>query len=764
MSKFRKTSFNERWLLDSEYSSWLKPVEKDPFSAFCSLCKTTFCLSNMGKRAVRSHMAGVKHKRAVCSVSNIGVKAYFKLSVPCETEKVVAEPSTSSDKSASSCTIGSFQASTDATIQKSTPSCMKLSKMESFVVKDEITKAEIIWCINTVMQHFSLRGSENSVSLFSEMFPDSVIASKMQLHKTKIAYTILYGLAPYFRTKLYDMCNKCSHFVVGFDESLNKVTQKGQMDLTIRFWNEENSEVSTRYLGSVFLGHSTAVDLLNGFLSGLDQLDINKLLQVSLDGPNVNKKFIQDLKSFLAEEPGRPIILNIGSCGLHTLHNSFKAGIKAAGWDLVEFLRAVYYLFRHVPARRADYVRYTKTELFPMKYCAIRWLENFKVAERALQILPHIEKYVECASKEHTAPSCNSFKIVSRCIKDKLLKAKLAFFMSLAAALEPFLRKFQADIPLAPFLYESLLLVIRDTMVRFVKPEALASVQNITKIDLQKKENLLVAKSVNLGFATKAALNSARGVSDKDVLEFHMDCRNAMQALCSKMIEKSPLAYKLTKGISFLDPKIAMQPSIRDSRLSLTLSCLVENNWVSGVKADTIERQFKNVCSSPPFNTNLQEFSQNNCRLDELWMQMIKQTSPVPAELESFLKMLLILSHGNAALERGFSINKHILVENLLEESLIAQRLIFDAVTAAGGQQKVIISRSLIHSARNAHDRYSEALKKKVLALNDEDKTKKEKRKLALQVEELKQKKKKIMEEACRAVSAVEDEMKNLQK
>ncbi|KAJ8878885.1 hypothetical protein PR048_019484 [Dryococelus australis] len=114
-------------------------------------------------------------------------------------------------------------------------------------------------------------------------------------------------------------------------------------------------------------------------------------------------------------------------------------------------------------------------------------------------------------------------------------------------------------------------------MVRFVKLEALASVQNITKIDLQKKENL-PAVSVNLGFATKAALNSARSVTEKDVLEFRVDCRNAMQALCCKMVEKSPLAYKLTKGILFLHPKIAMQPCIHDSRLSLTLSSLMENN------------------------------------------------------------------------------------------------------------------------------------------------------------------------------------------
>ncbi|KAJ8868720.1 hypothetical protein PR048_030259 [Dryococelus australis] len=56
------------------------------------------------------------------------------------------------------------------------------------------------------------------------------------------------------------------------------------------------------------------------------------------------------------------------------------------------------------------------------------------------------------------------------------------------------------------------------------------------------------------------------------------------------------------------------------------------------------------------------------------------------------------------------------------------------------------------------------SLVEKTLSLNAEENAKKEKRKLALQVEELKQNNKKIIEEACRAVSAIDDGMKNLQK
>ena len=44
--------------------------------------------------------------------------------------------------------------------------------------------------------------------------------------------------------------------------------------------------------------------------------------------------------------------------------------------------------------------------------------------------------------------------------------------------------------------------------------------------------------------------------------------------------------------------------------------------------------------------------------------------------LQKLLKMLLILSHGQATIERGFSVNGKFLIENLHTESLIAQRRI----------------------------------------------------------------------------------------
>ena len=74
---------------------------------------------------------------------------------------------------------------------------------------------------------------------------------------------------------------ECEDIVVCFDEALNKVVQKGQMDLFIRYYVNVN-RVCTRYYNSVFLGQSTSVDLLDSFNTGLAPLPRKNILQVSM--------------------------------------------------------------------------------------------------------------------------------------------------------------------------------------------------------------------------------------------------------------------------------------------------------------------------------------------------------------------------------------------------------------------------------------------------------------------------------------------------
>ena len=69
------------------------------------------------------------------------------------------------------------------------------------------------------------------------------------------------------------------------------------MNLAVRYWDVSRSRTVDRYFGSEFLGHATAENLLESFIKATCQLDANKMLQVSMDGPSVNHKFLRLLKA-----------------------------------------------------------------------------------------------------------------------------------------------------------------------------------------------------------------------------------------------------------------------------------------------------------------------------------------------------------------------------------------------------------------------------------------------------------------------------------
>lgn len=126
-------------------------------------------------------------------------------------------------------------------------------------------------------------------------------------------------------------------------------------------------------------------------------------------------------------------LLNVGSCGLHTVHNSFKSGAEAAGWRIGSVLSALYYMFKDSPARCEDYSKISGCAQFPLKFVYHRWLENAAVSGRAIEVWPHIVSFVESAlNKKITRPTNSSFDVLVEAVRDKCIIPKLYFFKSIA--------------------------------------------------------------------------------------------------------------------------------------------------------------------------------------------------------------------------------------------------------------------------------------------------------------------------------------------
>ena len=172
--------------------------------------------------------------------------------------------------------------------------------------------------------------------------------------RAKCGYLVTHGLAPHFKKLLVEDLNKLDNFVRLFDESYNKIVKKDQMDLRIRFWNEESNTICTRYHTSEFMGKAAAPDILNMFESCMTGLNDEKMLQVSMDGPNVNKAFLSVLNE-KHQTNESSMFIDIGTCGVHTINRSLQTGAKATDWNLKKILSSMYQIFHESPSRTSDY-------------------------------------------------------------------------------------------------------------------------------------------------------------------------------------------------------------------------------------------------------------------------------------------------------------------------------------------------------------------------------------------------------------------------
>lgn len=756
-----KCSFNDNWLQHDDsknWKLWLRPIESNKFKARCILCKCDFDVRASGISCVKTHERGKRHLELVHSLVS-GQQSKLPFAV---LKAVPVQSQVSSEKNLN--TGNELPSLAPATTSRtSVEESSKTNSLKHFLVTDEVIKSEIIWAMNKVMSHSSVRSSGNTTDIFQIMFPDSMIAKKMQLHKDKMSYIITYGLGPHFQNLLANKVREVGFFCVSYDESLNKVVQKGQMDLVVRFWDEENQSVSTRYLTSVFLNSATSSDLQSSFLEGVKGLNLSpkNIIQISMDGPNVNLKMLHDLQAFLInEEDNQPQMFYCGTCSLHVVNGALKTAHNKSGWNVYEFLRVIWYFMKDFPSRRATFSNITGFSKFPLKFCSIRWVGNIEVMKRALELIPHLKKYVSEVHKK--PPETRNFEKIKCHLEDKFLCAKLEFLISLSIELEEFLTKYQSNDSLFPFLYKDLLSLMHSIASRFIKKTVMEMVTNSSKllaIDVTKACNHKKSHYVDIGFGATAA---SKNYTEKDILIFRNECTGILQSLYLKIAEKSPLKLKIVKGGSCLSPEVMQSSILRNSRVTIALEEFVSKKHMTPSTADIVKREYFKFCEYS--EKQLKQFNPKKDKLDHFLMNLLQSANH---DFIKFVQKLLCMFHGNAAVERGFSVNKEVLVENLEEDTVVAERSVYNAIQSLGGllnsekQLNVDITKSMILAVKNASSKRVQALKKKK---SDENEVANLKRKTVQEIKELKDKKRMIIEQAKEEAEVLDVEISSLAK
>ena len=155
-----------------------------------------------------------------------------------------------------------------------------------------------------------------------------------------------------------------------------------------------------------------------------------------------------------------------------------------------------------MPPRREDYTKMTGSEVFPLQFCGHRWLEDKRVAKRAVEMWPSLTAYIAEILRVRSLLPVH-FQLSNL---NKLTTARLEFFMSIAAAMRPYLQTFQSDGPLLPFITSELETLFQTLMGKFMKRAVLEganSAYKIAKLNVLDAATHVAPSELDIGFAAK---------------------------------------------------------------------------------------------------------------------------------------------------------------------------------------------------------------------------------------------------------------------
>ncbi|CAM4967600.1 unnamed protein product [Rotaria socialis] len=675
VTKFKRAWLSRRDDNGDELNLWLKQGSKET-TFQCTLCKTSdLDCANQGYSAIYQHMNTKNHKANKNSLKDNSLLAIRTL-----------KPQTVSianDNNSGILVIDNSQKST------------------LLPFNDQITKAEIVWALTVARRGFTYNSCNGIGEVFKSMFPDSKIAQQFNMQSKKISYVMSHGIGPYFHRELVKKIKSREKFVLCIDEQTNNQSKK-QLDLLVKFWSNDDGLVVTRYYKSILLGHAQASVLQSAICDAFkaDGINLKRLLMLGRDNPSVNIT-LENLIDQEMKKLGSGLLF-LGSCNLHVVYNGFKAGLSSTSWYVENVCTDIYSWFKQSPARKEDLADV---------------INDFgDVVEKTLLYFT-ITRWV--------------------------LLGKFVLFLC-ENIFDRLLTWFQQEEPLIHLLYRELSELFYLVLAQFLKYDFIVgkSGGDLCDIDFKLNEKQLNSKNIRIGicknityffifvlvetlfFKGERTRKQLNALTQQEREDFFKDIRNIYHGISKYFKLNLPLKNSFIRDLQILHPSMKNAQDVDQIiRVARGVPDLLIDNEIDYLRNEWLAYCIE-VIDPKWIIKNKQTDSSGHehityHRIDFYWNNIFEITTtngrPKYPVLTKLIKNILIISHGNADVERGFSINENIISSNrssLSQLSINSLRTTYDTVKNSNGvySHNVPIHKELIKAAQSSFSFFNEEL------------------------------------------------------
>ena len=185
---------------------------------------------------------------------------------------------------------------------------------------------------------------------------------------------------------------------------------------------------------------------------------------------------------------------------------------------------------------------------------------------------------------------------------------------------------------------------------KFIKAEAIAQSEDITKLDLNNKELQKPNNEIQVGYACKQYLTENKDIIDES--EFFESVRKFYTASSKYMLDRYPFNDELLLNAQVVDIKKRQRAKFS------SVTYFVERFKLLDIdKMDDLESEFNMYQIDELIGLTLKE----GMRIDLQWHQISEMTNDIGGGkkyplLSKIMKAVLVIFHSNADCERVFSV------------------------------------------------------------------------------------------------------------
>ena len=240
---------------------------------------------------------------------------------------------------------------------------------------------------------------------------------------------------------------------------------------------------------------------------------------------------------------------------------------------------------------------------------------------------------------------------------------QLCFLQSVKPIFDRFLQMFQTEGPLIHVLHQTMVDMLKQVMLRFLKQDVVKekAVDELLKLDTKNVELQLKDEDLDIGKETRKAISDLNQSGKQR--QCFLGIRSFYITIIAYMQKSLELRNQLVEAISCLQPE-------QRTKAASVQKIRVLGSYLPSVKSEELillTDEWRIYAEIDILQDWIQKEDGSVARVDHYWNKVLQLKTQLGSQRFSVLakavKCALTLSHGNADNERSLSVNKKILTK-----------------------------------------------------------------------------------------------------